>query len=117
MAETDGARGARGADARAGGRTRRTTAPERQASTSASASILGVLTAFEVWLSYSGIRRRAADLALIMASITKFVMVVAYFMHLKYDDWRYARFFLMGIAGAATLYLIVLIIFGRSSAD
>ena len=44
-----------------------------------------------------------------MASITKFVMVLAYFMHLKYDDWRYGRFFLMGIVGATTLYLIVLI--------
>ena len=39
----------------------------------------------------------------------KFVLVVGYFMHLKYDDRRYARFFVMGIAGAVTLYLIVLL--------
>jgi len=73
------------------------------------AAILGVLTAFEVWLSYSGIAGGLLILALILASITKFVMVLAYFMHLKYDDWRYGRFFLMGIVGATTLYLIVLI--------
>ena len=73
------------------------------------AAILGVLTAVEVWLSYSGITGGLLITALILASITKFVMVLAYFMHLKYDDWRYGRFFLMGIVGATTLYMIVLI--------
>jgi hypothetical protein len=32
-------------------------------------------------------------------------------MHLKFDDRMYARFFIMGLAGATTLFLIVLIIF------
>ncbi len=32
-----------------------------------------------------------------------------WFMHLKFDDRRYARFFVMGLAGASVLYLIVLI--------
>ena len=41
----------------------------------------------------------------------KFVLVVLWFMHLKFDDRRYARFFVMGIAVAFTLYLIVLITF------
>ena len=35
-----------------------------------------------------------------------------WFMHLKFDSRLYARFFLMGIAFAITLYLIVLLIFG-----
>ena len=34
-----------------------------------------------------------------------------WFMHLKFDDRLYARFFLMGLAGAVTLYLVVLLIF------
>jgi len=34
-----------------------------------------------------------------------------WFMHLRFDDRRYARFFVMGIALAFTLYLIVLITF------
>jgi hypothetical protein len=32
-------------------------------------------------------------------------------MHLKFDDRRYSRFFVMGLSGAAILYLIVLITF------
>ena len=46
-------------------------------------------------------------LFLLMGS--KFAIVVLWYMHLKFDDRRYSRFFIMGLAGAATLYLIVLI--------
>lgn len=42
---------------------------------------------------------------------SKFTLVVLWFMHLKFDDRRFARFFVMGLAGAATLFLIVLISF------
>jgi cytochrome c oxidase subunit 4 len=73
--------------------------------------ILAVLTGFEVYLSYSGIPHGLLIGILFAAAVLKFVIVVAYFMHLKYDDRRYARFFVMGIAGAATLYLIVLLTF------
>ena len=41
--------------------------------------------------------------------ISKFTIVVLWYMHLKFDDRRYARFFVMGLAGASTLYLVVLI--------
>jgi cytochrome c oxidase subunit 4 len=41
----------------------------------------------------------------------KFVLVVLWFMHLRFDDRRYARFFVMGLALAATLFLVVLISF------
>jgi cytochrome c oxidase subunit 4 len=44
-------------------------------------------------------------------AIVKFALVVLWFMHLKFDDRRYARFFVMGLSGAAILYLIVLITF------
>ena len=44
-------------------------------------------------------------------AVIKFALVVMWFMHLKFDDRRYARFFVMGVALAATLYLIVLISF------
>jgi hypothetical protein len=43
------------------------------------------------------------------------VLVVLWFMHLRFDDRRYARFFVMGLAGSATLYLIVLLTFGAFS--
>ena len=61
------------------------------------------------------LRRRAARLLLIPTlfalAIVKFAIVVLWFMHLKFDDRRYARFFVMGLACAATLYLVVLITF------
>jgi cytochrome c oxidase subunit 4 len=42
---------------------------------------------------------------------SKFAIVVLWFMHLKFDDRRYSRFFVMGLAGATTLFLVVLITF------
>jgi hypothetical protein len=32
-------------------------------------------------------------------------------MHLKFDSRLYSRFFVMGVAGAVTLYLVVLMTF------
>ena len=71
--------------------------------------ILAVLTAIEVAASYT------IDGALLIVTLLglagiKFTIVVMWFMHLKFDDRRYARFFVMGIALAATLYLIVLMV-------
>jgi cytochrome c oxidase subunit IV len=74
--------------------------------------ILAVLTAFEVWLSYSDMNHTAMIALLLSAAVLKFSLVAMWFMHLRFDDRRYARFFVMGIAGASTLYLIVLLIFG-----
>ena len=44
-------------------------------------------------------------------SFVKFTLVVLWFMHLKFDSRTYARFFVMGLAGAITLFLIVLLTF------
>ena len=74
--------------------------------------ILAVLTALEVSASYSGVSGALMIPTLIGLAIVKFALVVLWFMHLKFDDRRYARFFVMGLSGAAVLYLIVLIIFG-----
>ena len=74
--------------------------------------VLAVLTAIEVWLSYSGMRGGLLIALLLSASFVKFLLVVLWFMHLRFDDPRYSRFFVLGIAGAITLYLIVLMTFG-----
>ena len=74
--------------------------------------ILAVITALEVGIYYI-----QEDLggwlipSLFLLSLLKFSLVVLWFMHLKFDDRRYARFFVMGLAGAVTLYLIVLMTF------
>ena len=73
--------------------------------------ILAVLTALEVAASYTGVSGSILIPTLFILAVVKFAMVVLWFMHLKFDDRRFARFFVMGLSGAAVLYLIVLISF------
>jgi caa(3)-type oxidase subunit IV len=73
--------------------------------------ILAGLTAFEVLLYYLNTSTAVLISTLLVVAVIKFALVVLWFMHLRFDDRRYARFFVMGLAGAATLYLIVLITF------
>jgi caa(3)-type oxidase subunit IV len=73
--------------------------------------ILFVLTALEVAASYSGVSGSIMIPTLFVLALVKFALVVLWFMHLKFDDRRYARFFVMGLSGAAVLYLVVLITF------
>jgi cytochrome c oxidase subunit IV len=73
--------------------------------------ILAVLTALEVAASYSGVTGSVLIPTLLGLAVVKFALVVLWFMHLKFDDRRYARFFVMGLSGASILYLIVLITF------
>jgi cytochrome c oxidase subunit 4 len=74
--------------------------------------ILAALTAIEVALSYSRFGPRTITAALLILMFFKFVLVVLWFMHLKFDSRRYSRFFVMGLAGSVTLYTIVLLTFG-----
>jgi caa(3)-type oxidase subunit IV len=71
--------------------------------------ILAVLTALEVGASYAGVTGSILIPTLFVLALIKFALVVLWFMHLKFDDRRYARFFVMGLSGAAVLYLVVLI--------
>jgi cytochrome c oxidase subunit IV len=73
--------------------------------------LLAVLTALEVAATYVGVSGSILIPTLFVLAVVKFALVVLWFMHLKFDDRRYARFFVMGLSGAATLYLIVLISF------
>lgn len=71
--------------------------------------ILAVLTALEVAASYAGVSGAILIPTLLILAVIKFALVVLWFMHLKFDDRRYARFFVMGLSGASVLYLVVLI--------
>jgi caa(3)-type oxidase subunit IV len=72
--------------------------------------ILAVLTALEVATSY--LLEGAVQIALLFVGMTlKFILVVLWFMHLKFDSRTYSRFFVMGLAGAVTLYAVVLMTF------
>ena len=73
--------------------------------------ILVVLTGIEVWISYSRLPHGLMISLLFFFAFVKFALVVLWFMHLKFDDRRFSRFFVMGLAGALTLYLVVLMAF------
>ena len=74
--------------------------------------ILVVLTCIEVYLSYSGLAGAKLIALLLTATVIKFLMVVGYFMHLKFDSGRFSRMFALGAIGAFTLYAVVLLMFG-----
>ena len=75
------------------------------------ALILGVVTAAEVAVYYMDSVRSFLIPMLFLFALIKFSLVVMWFMHLKFDSRTYSRFFVMGLAGAVTLYIIVLISF------
>ena len=75
------------------------------------AIILGVITAAEVAIYYIEGAKDFLIPVLFFFSFVKFALVVLWFMHLRFDSRTYARFFVMGLAGAVTLFLIVLLIF------
>lgn len=85
------------------------------------AIVLAVLTAFEVGLYYmevgagENVPRWIFPVALLFLSAIKFFMVVAYFMHLRYEKPLLSRFFSVGGVLAVGLYLITLAALGAVS--
>jgi cytochrome c oxidase subunit IV len=73
--------------------------------------LLIALTCIEVLLSYSSLPGTKLVLALFTCTIIKFVLVIGYFMHLKFDNGRFSRLFALGAIGAFTLYAVVLLMF------
>jgi cytochrome c oxidase subunit 4 len=75
------------------------------------AVILGLVTAAEVAIYYVESIRDLLIPLLFLFALIKFSLVVLWFMHLRFDSRTYARFFVMGLAGAITLFLVMLLIF------
>jgi cytochrome c oxidase subunit 4 len=79
------------------------------------AVLLGVLTAIEVALYYVnlsyGLGSINAILLIVLATL-KFVIVVAFYMHLRYEKATLSRFFTGGFVLAASLYTVVLAAMG-----
>jgi cytochrome c oxidase subunit IV len=73
--------------------------------------LLVALTCIEVALSYSSLAGTKLVLALFTCTVIKFVLVIGYFMHLKFDNGRFSRVFALGAIGAFTLYCVVLLMF------
>ena len=73
---------------------------------------LAALTAIEVYLSYSGLKHASLALPLLAFAAIKFIIVAAYFMHLKLDSPVFRRLFIMGAVLAGFCYMAVLSAFG-----
>jgi len=71
------------------------------------AGILVVLTALEVSLFYLNIGG-INTFALVVLMLLKFTLVVAFYMHLRYESGFLRRLFAAGLAVAAVVYFIVL---------
>ena len=68
------------------------------------ALLLAAITAVEVLLYYKNLGS-ANNYALLILSAFKFVMVVAYFMHLKFDNKVLRRLFITGFILAVFCYI------------
>ncbi len=78
------------------------------------ALILGVLTALEVFTYFESVHNlgdAALYVILIVLMVLKFVYVVAWFMHLKFDSVLFKRIFTAGVVLALGVYLIMLTAF------
>ena len=77
------------------------------------AIVLAIVTAAEVGLYYVGGLSDAILVVLLLTlMVAKFAGVALYFMHLKFDNPAFSRFFLAGLAIAITVFGIVLVTFG-----
>ena len=78
------------------------------------ALILGVLTALEVFTYFESVHNlgdAALYVVLIVLMILKFIYVVAWFMHLKFDSVLLRRIFVAGVVLALGVYLVMLTAF------
>jgi cytochrome c oxidase subunit 4 len=78
------------------------------------ALILGALTALEVATYFESVHNlndAALYVILIVLMVMKFVYVVAWFMHLKFDSVLFQRIFVAGVVLALGVYLVMLTAF------
>lgn len=81
------------------------------------AALLAALTAIEVGLFYleqgvDAITKSITSPTLIVLSFIKFIIVIGYFMHLRYEKTLLSRFFTIGFVLALGLYGIVIAALG-----
>ena len=78
------------------------------------AVVLVVLTAFEVAASYTDINSNLLITILAVMATAKFVLVCAWYMHMKQDAPFFRLVFTIGIIGASIVYGIVLLVFSST---
>lgn len=76
------------------------------------AIILAIVTAVEVGLYYTRFSEALTNSVLLALAAIKFVMVAAYFMHLKFDAKILRRLFVTGFVLATFCYVAYLMTLG-----
>jgi cytochrome c oxidase subunit 4 len=71
---------------------------------------LAIITAVEVAVYYIATLRGVLVPVLIVLSVVKFIAVVGYFMHLKFDDKRFLIIFAGGLAISLSVVLALVLI-------
>ena len=75
--------------------------------------ILAVLTALEVaaFEMMSGMNSALVIWVILLLSAAKFALVVGYFMHLKFDDWRFTALFVSPFIIMVSIMVALLALF------
>ncbi len=76
------------------------------------AIVLAVLTAIEVGLYYTDFGEKLTNGMLLVLAAGKFVLVVGYFMHLKFDSRILRRLFVTGLILAVLVYCAYMLTMG-----
>ena len=74
--------------------------------------LLALLTAIEVAVYYVNIQQGLFIMILLALSASKFVFVVMWFMHLRFDSRLFSTLFVGGLALAAAVFIVVLATLG-----
>jgi len=69
---------------------------------------LAIVTALEVALYYIDLRQNLLIVMLVFLSAVKFVLVVLWFMHLKFDSRVFSTMFVAGFLIALSVFVVVL---------
>jgi cytochrome c oxidase subunit 4 len=77
------------------------------------AVILGIFTIVETATYYIHINETIITLALLIFMVCKFVIVVGYYMHLKFDHSLLLAVFGFGMAVALSVMLVMIAIYGN----
>lgn len=78
--------------------------------------ILTVITAVELWVSYSSLGSLLVPILIILSAV-KFVIVVALFMHLKFESRIFTTMFLFGLLLGGAILIALIALFWTDGSD
>lgn len=73
--------------------------------------VLFIVTAIEVAIFYIDVPNSVLVTSLLILSLIKFGLVVAWFMHLRFDSRLFRYLFLTGLITALAVFAVVLVVF------